>query len=260
MGFNLCSAWVVYLILTPQLQSIRVAWWLRVGPLRMATELLKSLVAMKEDPKCTRKVCYGRSWWRTILPSDNDKAWQQWSFGISAKLSLPLWVQDIWLGSTINSVELFQPIFERNVVLSVVARVTDRDVVSASRNKVNTSVTLLLCYLHTIVKDMYYSFQINCFSFPMLSWWKSSTVITAPQWSKTMGFDHIINHHSSIFGYNRAFPLIHRGDKLDLSSTHFSPLPCLLNLVFIIHHCSLWQDSKSIYAIQYNKAMYRATH
>ena len=152
----------MYLILTPQLQSIRVVWWLRVGPLRMATESLRVWWQWKKTPKCTREVCYGRLWWRTILPSDDDKVRQQWSFSISAKLSLPLWVQDIWLGSTINSVELFQPIFERNVVLSVVARVTDRDVVSASRNKVNTSVTLLLCYLHTIVKDMYYSFQITC--------------------------------------------------------------------------------------------------
>ena len=32
------------------------------------------------------------------------------------------------------------------------------------------------------------------------------------------------------------------------------------NLAFIIHHCSLRQDTKSIYTIQYNKAMYCATH
>lgn len=75
----------------------------------MATKMLKCLAAVTKD-----------SWllWLFVpkISGDNAEARQQWILGISANLLLHSWIQDIRLGSTINSVHLFQTISERNVV------------------------------------------------------------------------------------------------------------------------------------------------
>ena len=92
--------------------SKRVCHEMAVSRDQMATEWLKSSVAGNG----MREVCYSCSYQRTIFPGDNDEARQQYSSGIAVALSLPHWVQNIWLGLAVKSIEMFHPISKWNVM------------------------------------------------------------------------------------------------------------------------------------------------